>query len=512
MKLKHLGMFMAIGLLASCANDNLEGPDVPQQAEVDAVYFTAAISYPGTRSTTGESDVTKEDGQTSENMIYNAVLVFANSSNQVVASSEVLNITGGYEATTSPLVRTFKVSDRSSIAAIKNLASNGTLYVVCNYNPSYTSNAALQQTISLTTGGNALTGPVPTTYWSSTTGLLMSSSAATSLSSVDLSNVSNDATKPTDLGKASVQRAMARFDVNTTNPTSNTVGDVTVTFDAVSMVNVSNQFYLYKQVDNQILGTEGATSVVNDPNNSDKEGLNNTDKLFFNVVNGTTATPVSLTYTPYTTLSSKTKVGDYYIWDYCTESTIADPTKQLNGNSTGVVFRAVLGESSTGKIPGFSTGATLWAYNNVMYGNAAAVYAAASNPGSDAAKQLLRDHLLSKSIDLSADKNVTDAALANTDLVGYSKDTQDNKYYAYYYYWNRHNDNTKPNEMGVMEFAVVRNNIYKLAVTHVTGLGLPGDVPPTPSTKDEPDPDTNAYFQVSVEVVQWDVRTNNIEF
>ena len=46
-------------------------------------------------------------------------------------------------------------------------------------------------------------------------------------------------------------------------------------------------------------------------------------------------------------------------------------------------------------------------------------------------------------------------------------------YYFYYYYWNRHNDNELSATMGPMEFAVVRNNVYKLAVTGIAKLGHP---------------------------------------
>ena len=45
-------------------------------------------------------------------------------------------------------------------------------------------------------------------------------------------------------------------------------------------------------------------------------------------------------------------------------------------------------------------------------------------------------------------------------------------YYIYYYYYNRHNDNDDPAIMGTMEFATVRNNIYKIKVDNVLQFGL----------------------------------------
>ena len=73
-----------------------------------------------------------------------------------------------------------------------------------------------------------------------------------------------------------------------------------------------------------------------------------------------------------------------------------------------------------------------------------------------------------------------------------------------------------------MEFAVVRNNVYKLAVTKVNRFGHP--TPPTGPTDPDPDPDpdpidpedpdesVNYYFNVTVKVLPWTVRINNIEF
>lgn len=87
-------------------------------------------------------------------------------------------------------------------------------------------------------------------------------------------------------------------------------------------------------------------------------------------------------------------------------------------------------------------------------------------------------------------------------------------YYCYYYYWNHHNDNGNNGVMGPMELAVVRNNVYKLAVTKIKQLGHPrisANDPnrPTPGTPDESE---DVYLDVQAEVLPWVVRVNNIEF
>lgn len=87
-------------------------------------------------------------------------------------------------------------------------------------------------------------------------------------------------------------------------------------------------------------------------------------------------------------------------------------------------------------------------------------------------------------------------------------------YYCYYYYWNRHNDNGNNGLMFPMEFAVVRNNIYKLAVTNIKRLGHPriSDNDPDPEKPDDPDESGDVYIDVDFQILHWTVRVNNIEF
>lgn len=87
-------------------------------------------------------------------------------------------------------------------------------------------------------------------------------------------------------------------------------------------------------------------------------------------------------------------------------------------------------------------------------------------------------------------------------------------YYCYYYYWNRHNDNTRSGVMGPMEFAVVRNNVYKLAVTKISRLGHPriSENDPDKPTPGTPDESEDIYLTVTAETLPWVVRENNIEF
>lgn len=65
-----------------------------------------------------------------------------------------------------------------------------------------------------------------------------------------------------------------------------------------------------------------------------------------------------------------------------------------------------------------------------------------------------------------------------------------------------------------MEFSVVRNNVYKLAVTNIAQLGhprIPENDPDSPGP-DTPDESDDIYLTVTCEVLPWVVRVNNIEF
>lgn len=77
---------------------------------------------------------------------------------------------------------------------------------------------------------------------------------------------------------------------------------------------------------------------------------------------------------------------------------------------------------------------------------------------------------------------------------------------TYYPYWIRHANNGKPTEMGIMEFGIVRNNIYDMTVKDISGLGLSGTDMPDPDKDDE----SKEYrFNVHINVKNWVIRDNS---
>lgn len=77
---------------------------------------------------------------------------------------------------------------------------------------------------------------------------------------------------------------------------------------------------------------------------------------------------------------------------------------------------------------------------------------------------------------------------------------------CYYPYWIRHANNDKANVMGIMEFGIVRNNIYDLTIEGISGFGLSSTDVPDPDTPDE---EKNYYLKVNLFVRDWVVRSNS---
>lgn len=80
---------------------------------------------------------------------------------------------------------------------------------------------------------------------------------------------------------------------------------------------------------------------------------------------------------------------------------------------------------------------------------------------------------------------------------------------CYYPYWIKHANNgvdQGTGSVGVMEFGIVRNNIYDMDVTGISGLGY-SEVDVT--DPENPDEDTSLKIQVNLYVKNWVVRSNS---
>lgn len=79
---------------------------------------------------------------------------------------------------------------------------------------------------------------------------------------------------------------------------------------------------------------------------------------------------------------------------------------------------------------------------------------------------------------------------------------------SYHKFWIRHDNNGNNNVMGVMEFCIVRNNVYQLDVTGVRDLGDPLPYTPGKDDPDNPDESGEVSILVNIYVKNWVVRSN----
>ncbi len=328
---------------------------------------------------------------------------------------------------------------------------------------------------------------------------------------------------PYNLGAHNVERSMARFDYKQAKAFDMGAG-ITLTLTHAALINQSKAHYMFRRVTAGTDATaEGAlVGGVETPNNwvVDTDWESKTPAGFDKQLGD----PANWSWTSLASLTTDDQYdGDYKIWCYAKENTIPGIDAQKHDVSTGVVFKGELaaGETASDAVKTAMAAVEkkrIYVLNNTLYGAWSDVKTAATAENADPTLAAAYNQAAASITGEATEPTSTAAAAAG--FTGYSP-TKDGKYYVYYYYWNRHNDNGDPYTMGRMEFAVVRNNVYKLAVNAINRFGHP--TPPTdPTNPTDPDPDpvkpedpdesVNYYFNVTVKVLPWTVRINNIEF
>lgn len=550
---KFLIPALALGMFAACSDDNkFEGPETPDN--IDGLYMSLTVSPASLSRTASPSSIT-EDGQTDENNVNNLLLILVDKNSTVVDYARVSagnNLTkednGSYTATGQ-----FNRNNMISYLQTNPNSNDTKFYVVCN--PTDAQEFTVGQNID-----NFICKKTPQTYWTSNK-FLMSNSKPSTVNLPTLANVQagmySTADKAFEIADTEVERVVARFDY-AENVTDSQVkgtegnyyyeltkaradkadGVLRVSIKQLNLVNMGKEFYLFKRVnsdglkttDATMFGAETATNYVVGPWGLEKAALNASGDAFdtyfyYSVLDNTqwgNFTNVSDIVTDTNKRGDKTgslsaTEGNYYFWRYCLTNNLPHDPKvtQKNGNTTGIIFRAEITTPDTeGDLKtAMQAGDALYAYAGQIIGNYAALKSFISNDPAHAISVAFNNSGLTE--DQKGATTATDAI--NTALVA-NKFTiykaTSGHYYCDYYYWNRHNDNGLENEMGPMEFAVVRNNIYKLAVTEIAKLGHPTikSDDPDPIKPDTPDETSDFYMKVKVSIKKWGVRVNNISF
>ena len=180
---------------------------------------------------------------------------------------------------------------------------------------------------------------------------------------------------------------------------------------------------------------------------------------------------------------------------YCLENTMHSGS-QLNGYTTALLFEAevvpenIVMESAT---PGtndaavaYVTGthpATFYMIGNMAYGSISALVNAGVN-------------LAPTTIDGTATAVVIARDLKNNNV------TRCDNGLCYYKYWIKHEPHTE--RMAVMEYGIVRNNVYKMKVATISGIGESIEEIIDPEEENE---QSNVFISVQLEILPWIVRT-----
>lgn len=389
-------------------------------------------------------------------------------------------------------------------------------------------------------------------------------------SEVDMNTIYNKPQNPYPLGKVEVERVSARFDfagmtVNgadgkelapNTYPIYEYIGEPDgtqsqnlqgyVEIEGLSLFNEAMKFYYIPRVaaNNGMVGYDAAPDMSKieilgkeTPDNWVISPTLNAADYFYSLEGK--PLPETFAYTSVSTIlkendedenndwNSENSKADYHIWRYTTENTLGGVNEkfQRHGCTTGVLFRGIIHAVDGSKLAeamADKTYKSLYVFNGIMYGNQSQLFDYISkNPRSDVSLAFQADthmtinltdndtpeKILTLLNNSDATKNGLQGSTDNFNV--YKPDSKTGQYYVYYYYFNRHNDNGNNTQMGPMEFATVRNNVYKLRIKNIYQWGNPGDKPTDP---DNPDESPEIYFRLEVEVLPWVVRLNDIEF
>lgn len=313
--------------------------------------------------------------------------------------------------------------------------------------------------------------------------------------------IANKGTDEDNLVTITLERVLARLDVAKSADeyklTDNGgVQYATIKLDGFYIANLAKYYYSYRHTAELTSMTEpqwnslayfGNVADVNgyvvDPyffkKKVDASSFTNQDKYYEHFY-GDLSNPNSAQWVAFNPVNA---TPDYKT-TYCLENCALAPA-QKNGYSTGVIFRA-----------------TVEPYSNVYKLNASNALELITNTAQYPEVLYYYDYKFFAS---------PEALAAYINSIGGSGDYQtrkfentDDGYRCYYKYWIRHLDNYRPTEMGVMEFAIVRNNLYRMLVTNVSDLGEggTGTITVSPDIPDEGE----TILQVTINVKPWIVR------
>ncbi|RGN62615.1 Mfa1 family fimbria major subunit [Bacteroides fragilis] len=544
-RLKYMSMMGLAALLlttwSACSDDtDIPGGENPEEARA---YTTVTIAVPNgvaeTRAgtTADTDDNTTEAGSEDEYKVKTANLYLfpggASSSFGSAKLKEIISINQFTQMTASTadaktIVWTSKKTALTPGDYRIYIVVNGTVNGVSDSSKgSLTEADFLAKTTADATG---VIAAVPEA------GLVMASRSPNNDKTNTLPYIAQTITKdPEQTIAATVERMMGKITVmagganvasaanvyTSFSSTVTAIGNITnITLKGYYVVNARKEGYYFRHVDKESTATNPLTEAnygnsttslpyVVDPKTYSKtysgtpaalagsyadwylQGSGAFDLLSFGSFGGTyTAMP------GYSSSAAETKVAAY-----CYENTMLKD-KQKNGYTTGIVFKAEIapskmmqkktGSGGVEENSTFTSMSEIFYHSGIFYKDIAALKEAGV---------LLADGTTSSSA------SGAPADLKKNDVQCFKKGSADGKFVCYYPYWIKHipSENTAED---VMEFGIVRNNVYKVTVTGIQGVGKDG-VTEDIITDTETDDPTTVLLNVKLSIKPWIVRTNN---
>ena len=546
-KLKYMSMMGLAALLlttwSACSDDtDIPGGENPEEARA---YTTVTIAVPNgvaeTRASdpTADTDGTSTDiGLTDEYKVTKANLYLfpggASSSFGTATLTEIISISQFTQTTTT-------TTDQKTIVwtSKKTALTPGDyrIYIVVNGTVSGVtdgSKGTLTEADFLaktTAAATSVIAAVPSD------GLVMASRSPNSNNSNTLPYIAQEITKdPEQTIAATVERVMGKITVTAggTNASSaatankytsfsTTVAQIDnikdITLKNYYVVNARKEGYYFRHVDKESSATNPLTEAnygnssatlpyVTDPKTYNKTytstpALANSygdwylqGSSAFGLSSFGTFSGTYMDMPGYSSGAVETKVAAY-----CYENTMLKD-KQKNGYTTGIVFKAEIAPSkmmqkkSSGD--GVEETTTIGSIGEIFY------HSGIFYKDIEALKEagvLLADGTTSSSA------NGAPADLKKNDVQCFKKGSADGKFICYYPYWIKHLPSEDTAE-DVMEFGIVRNNVYQVTVTGIQGVGKDG-VTENIITDTETDDPTTVLLNVKLSIKPWVVRANS---
>lgn len=194
-------------------------------------------------------------------------------------------------------------------------------------------------------------------------------------------------------------------------------------------------------------------------------------------------------------------------WGTKTQTNVQAVVSDMSGGPLVVAFQKYL----QGKLDGIDADNTFEKVKNYLTWDE---FVKASHDAGNGIKYVPSDDDLANGIKASdgvEEKTATEVRedlMNNYNIAYYAAGTNGGKNYLKY--WIKHEPNGTDNDpMGVMEFAIVRNNVYQLSVTGIRDLGDPLPFTPGKDDPDTPDKTKDIYIVIKLYVKEWVKRYNS---